>query len=426
MEALYGIFAAMMQFALSEYSTIRNQQINIENREDQQAFQHNENELARFATSRAGQYNDLIGLGLNPNMALASVSGSASGGVGGTSNPAAPMNDVAGMLFGQIPEQLSRLMNDFVNRGNTLEDTQSKILQNYYYPESHQAQMDFVYAQCDELYHKGLLDDAEARLLREQAMWVAPLSQAQVVDYMSQASEAIERIHKIWSDILVDESVIALNGTQALLNNALAVEAGERSKYYKELTNTTKELGYLYGSQQSLNDSVAGFYQKYGNLFEKQGELLDFDIGLRQLLDGLPISPDLKDNIVALAASDEGSKKAQKLMEKYLSFCSDTYDNNIRNSWRNYWQNFALGIDAGDVLNSATQIGVGFINPAYGVAKAMAGGSNVAGGARASSRVAKASSRLTNYTPRTRTVNGQVQRSFLNSNGVEMWYNVYE
>lgn len=314
---------------------------------------------AQQFNSAPAQYDRLVSIGINPNMAASSVLGysGVTSPVGGTGISPIPDNGISAML-GSSSAAFEMLQDVLMNK--ELKQSEAAVnranargidLENEWLPITRETQIRKWDSEISRNSYASLLDDSMKKYYDELGEWVTPLSQSEMIESYSRTFQALANIDLIkeqintevseqavnYNQVRVGESVINVNDSVITLNEALADEAKAR---------------------KVLVDRQAR-HQFYQNL------MAYFDVKNRQAISGLPMPDELKEYLIVLKTigTNQQQQNADNIFKQYFQFSRDLYDEQVNNHWRNWGKNFVNDFGVKDLIPNViiTPGGAGYV-----------------------------------------------------------------
>ena len=248
--------------------------------------------------SETGRYNRLVSLGMNPNLAMASVAGLPSQATAPAQFDTGSVNQALRMMM-DAPQMkadvnFTEANTDFVKSQKLFTDMQSFIL-----PLEFQDKVRLTSATIDKYKSEGKLFDSEASYWSEMAKWVEPMSQAQVSEMNAHALEMQENLNLIKEKVRTEFSQRAANYASANSLNA-------NPEYLKALQALTNEQTL---TQENITQMMA--YDKDTAMYRSIMAMMDKD--LRTSINSLPIPDDAKEYFVLASMFGDTTAKQNAL-----------------------------------------------------------------------------------------------------------------
>ena len=296
--------------------------------------------------SETGRFNRLVDLGMNPNLAMASVAGQPSAPTAAPEFDTGSVNESLKMLM-EAPQMradvnFTEANTDFVKSQKMFTDMQSFLL-----PLDFQDKVRLTTATIDKFKSEGKLFDSQADYWSEMANWVEPMSQAQISEMKAHALEMQENLNLIREKVRTEIS-------QQASNYAAANSLNANASYLDALRLLTNEQTL---TQQQITQEMT--YAVKSELYRSC--MLGMDYTLRQSINGLPIPDDAKQYFViaSVLGDDEAKQSALDIFNLQGEINAAAYDFQQDVMLRNWGKTFLNSIagNSGQIISSAAFAG---------------------------------------------------------------------
>lgn len=230
------------------------------NREDQQAFQAEREDIAydRNINFKADQYQQYLDLGINPNLAADSILGgnhsSPASALGAPSYPS-PLSTMGSLsqLFGNMQDTVMNSEKRAAEVENLRADSNKKNVEAGLMPRDYQLRVMSTDAQirlwnetADKICKEAKLTEQQTELVKQQNMYYGRLTQAEIDSYKAKIAEAYAQANLAMEQLRTEEkkrdvmdSEIAVNYSEVAVNRA--VEDKTYNESYNVEVRTARE-----------------------------------------------------------------------------------------------------------------------------------------------------------------------------------------
>lgn len=305
--------------------------------DSQQNFNADEAEKSRdWAVN--GRFNDMIGLGFNPDLAAASVMGSSSTPGFAAQSPQSPQVPALGSLLqNSLGGMTENLVNQYLNQAyvdNLNANTRKTDVETDWIPLTNAAQIDYWGALTEKAVKEGFVAEELVELYKKQGSMVVPLAQSEIAKNYSAATSSLAQASLFWEEAETQEALQSLYGSEEAVNWQKVLNLKQD---IKESDARIRELD----SRADLN-----LAEKYTEDYKGLQERLDFELR-NGFLGGLPLTDDVKETLFLMCATPEGKQKADDFIQAYLNGCRELDDLevelNARNRGKKVWNDIARG-----------------------------------------------------------------------------------